>query len=123
MELILGLLIGTAFGFILRRSRLASNACIRGALTLTDFHMLKLLLTTVGATLILVFPPPLGRINFTVKTTYVVGIVIGGLLVAVGIEVAGFCPGTTLAALPAGNRRFWWAVASGLAGSFTYALR
>ena len=56
MQLFLGLLIGTAFGFILRRSRVASNACIRGALTLTDFHMLKLLLTAVGVTLILVFP-------------------------------------------------------------------
>ncbi|MBY6277110.1 YeeE/YedE thiosulfate transporter family protein [Symbiobacterium thermophilum] len=123
MELILGLLIGTAFGFILRRSRVASNACIRGALALTDFHMLKLLLTAVGVTLILVFPlSALGIVNFSVKPTYVVGIVVGGLLFGVGMALAGFCPGTMLAALPGGDRRFWWAVAGGLAGSLAYAL-
>ncbi|MFB5084762.1 YeeE/YedE thiosulfate transporter family protein [Symbiobacterium thermophilum] len=100
MELLLGLLIGTAFGFILRRSRVASHACIRGALALTDFHMLKLLLTAVGVTLILVFPlSTLGIVNFSVKTTYVVGIVVGGLLFGIGMAVAG-----------------------GLAGSFAYAL-
>lgn len=123
MELLLGLLIGTAFGFILRRSGVASNACIRGALTLTDFHILKLLLTAAGMTLILVFPlSTLGIVNFSVKTTYVVGIVIGGLLFGVGMAVSGFCPGTMLAALPGGNRRFWWTVAGGFAGSFAYAL-
>lgn len=123
MQLFLGLLIGTAFGFILRRSRVASNACIRGALTLTDFHMLKLLLTAVGVTLILVFPlSTLGIVNFSIKTTYVLGIAVGGLLFGIGMAVAGFCPGTMLAALPGGDRRFWWAVAGGLAGSFAYAL-
>lgn len=123
MQLLLGLAIGVAFGFILRRSRVASNACIRGALALTDFHMLKLLLTAVGVTLILVFPlSALGIVNFSIKTTYVVGIVVGGLLFGVGMAVAGFCPGTMLAALPGGDRRFWWAVAGGFAGSFAYAL-
>lgn len=123
MQLFLGLLIGTAFGFILRRSRVASNACIRGALTLTDFHMLKLLLTAVGVTLILVFPLSiLGIVNFSIKTTYVIGVVLGGLLFGIGMAVAGFCPGTMLAALPGGDRHFWWAVAGGLAGSFAYAL-
>lgn len=123
MELLLGLVIGTAFGFILRRSGVASNACIRGALSLTDFHMLKLLLTAVGVTLILVFPlSTLGIVNFSIKSTYVLGVVIGGLIFGVGMAVAGFCPGTVLAALPGGGRRFWWAVAGGFAGSFAYAL-
>lgn len=123
MDLLLGLLIGTAFGFILRRSRVASNACIRGALTLTDFHMLKLLLTAVGVTLILAFPlSTLGIVNFSIKTTYVVGIVVGGLFFGIGMAVAGFCPGTILAAVPGGDRRFWWAVVGGFAGSFAYAL-
>lgn len=45
MELILGLLIGVAFGYILRRSSVAECSCIRGAMALQDFHMLKVILT------------------------------------------------------------------------------
>lgn len=123
MDLVLGLVIGVVFGYILRRSRVATNGCIRGALALVDFHMLKLLLTAVGVTLILVFPlSTLGIVHFSIKTTYVVGVLLGGLIFGVGMAVAGFCPGTMLVALPGGNRSFWWAVAGGFVGSFAYAL-
>lgn len=123
MQMLLGLLAGIAFGFILRRSRVANAGCIRGALALTDFHMLKLLMTAVGVGMILAFPlNAMGLVTFSVKSLYVVGVGLGGLIFGAGMAVAGFCPGTMLAAAPGGNKNIWWALAGALAGSFAYAL-
>lgn len=123
MQLLLGLAIGIAFGFILQRSSVAQCSCIRGTLALQDFHMLKLLITAVAVGMLIVFPlSTLGIVNFSVKTTYVVGVALGGLLFGAGMAIAGFCPGTVLAALPQGGKNVLWALFGGLAGAFAYSL-
>jgi uncharacterized membrane protein YedE/YeeE len=46
--------------------------------------------------------------------------VVGGLLLGIGIVLAGACPGTALAQLGAGYKDTWAVIAGGLAGAFTY---
>jgi len=121
--MMLGLFIWVALGFILRRSSVAECACIRGAMALQDFHMLKVILTAVGVGMIIVFPlSTLGIVNFSVKATYVVGVGVGGLIFGAGMALAGFCPGTVLAALPTGGKNVWWTLAGAFAGAFAYSL-
>ena len=49
--------------------------------------------------------------------------VAGGLLLGVGIALAGACPGTVLAQIGAGYRDAWFTLAGGILGAvaFTYA--
>lgn len=123
MQLLLGLAIGIAFGYILQRTAVTNCSCIRGAMALTDFHMLKVIMAAVGVGMILVFPlSTLGIINFSVKATYVVGVGLGGLIFGAGMALAGFCPGTVLAALPRGGKHILWTLAGAVAGSFAYSL-
>lgn len=123
MEMILGLLIGVAFGYILHRSSVNQCSCIRGAMALTDFHMLKVILTAIGVAMIIVFPlSTFGIVNFSVKATYVVGVGLGGVIFGAGMALAGFCPGTVLAAIPMGGKNIWWTLAGGLSGAFAYSL-
>lgn len=123
MELLIGLAIGVAFGYILRRSSLTGCGCIRDALALRDLHMLKLMITAIGVGAVLVWPlSALGLVHFSVKPLYLVGVALGGLLFGVGMAVAGYCPGTILAALPGGDRNVLWTLFGGLAGAFAYSL-
>lgn len=123
MELLLGLALGVAFGYILRRSSLTGCGCIRDALALRDLHMLKLMLTAIGVGTVIVWPlSTLGMVHFAVKPLYVGGVVLGGLIFGVGMAVGGYCPGTILAALPDGGRNILWSLLGALSGAFAYSL-
>lgn len=120
--LLLGLLTGVAFGFILQRSRASGCGCVINTLELRDTTVLKLMLVAVGVGAMLIYPlSAFGVIHFAVKPTFVLGNLIGGLIFGLGFAVAGYCPGTALAALGEGKKDVLWAVAGGLLGAFAYA--
>lgn len=46
--------------------------------------------------------------------------IVGGMLLGVGISIAGACPGTVFAQIGAGYRDAWFTVAGGILGAMTF---
>ncbi|MBL8073130.1 MAG: YeeE/YedE family protein [Nitrospira sp.] len=122
MILLLGLVLGAAFGAILQLSGATSYMKIIGTLRLRDFTIMKLIMTAIGVGLIGVHVlDAVGMAHMKVKDLYVPGIVIAGLIFGVGFAVTGYCPGTALAAAAEGKPDAWMTIVGGLCGALTFA--
>src|SRR5690625_3612643 len=116
--LLLGLVTGTAFGYILYRAGVSRCGCIFDALNLLNLKAVKLMLTAVATGSLIVYPlSALGLVTIGGKTLYVLGVLVGGAIFGAGFALAGYCPGTALAALGAGTKHILWVVAGGLTGA------
>ena len=121
--LLLGLVTGIAFGYTLQNVGVARCGCIFDALNLRNLKAVKMMLTAVAVGSLIVYPASaLGWVTFSGKTLYILALVAGGALFGAGFALAGYCPGTALAALGAGRREVVPVVAGGLAGALAYAL-
>ncbi len=124
-EWILAVVLGTAFGFALNRVGATNPENIINMLRLTDLHLMKVILFAIGfASLLLFAGMGLGLLDpghLSVKASYL-GVIVGGLLLGVGFAIAGYCPGTGLAAAATGRIDGIIFVIGGLAGAFVYSL-
>jgi len=101
---VLGLLMGVCFGFLLQRSGVTHYKVIMGQLTLTDWTVLKVMLSAVVTGMIgihLLRIPGLVRLHK--KSGSVGSTVIGGLIFGIGFGLLGYCPGTMAGALGQGS--------------------
>lgn len=122
MKLLLGLMLGGAFGAVLQLSGASSHTMITNALRLKDLTIIKLILTAIGVGLIGVhLLDALGMANLKVKDLYLPGMVVAGLIFGVGFAVTGYCPGTALAAAAEGKPDAWATVFGGLLGALVFA--
>lgn len=122
MKLLLGLILGAAFGAALQLSGASSHTKIINALRLKDLTIMKLILTAIGVGLIGVhLLDALGMANMKVKDLYLPGMVVAGLIFGVGFAVTGYCPGTALAAAAEGKPDAWATVLGGLLGALVFA--
>lgn len=122
MKLLLGLVLGAAFGAVLQLSGASSHTKITNALRLRDLAIIKLILAAIGAGLIGVhLLDAAGLANMQVKDLYLPGVAIAGLIFGVGFAVTGYCPGTALAAAAEGKVDAWFTVAGGLFGAVIFA--
>lgn len=123
--LLLALLVGGSFGFILHKVGATSPNKIVGFLRLTDLHLAKVILFAIGfSSLLLFILMALGVIptsHISVKSAYI-GVIVGGAIFGIGFGLGGYCPGTTLAALGAGRKDSFFMILGGLAGAWVYAL-
>src|SRR6056297_3439428 len=105
--IILAILIGAAFGAVLDRIGATNPNWIVRMLTLRNLHLMKTILLAIGTGSILMFAGQMAGLvevgHMSVKAAYG-GVFIGGLLLGAGWAVAGYCPGTGLAAAAAGRR-------------------
>lgn len=103
-QLVIGFLIGIIFGFLLQKGGVTRYDVIIGQLLLTDFTVLKVMLSAVvtgmigvhalkGAGLAQLHPKP-GSIGSSV---------LGGLVFGVGFGILGYCPGTVVGAVAQGS--------------------
>jgi len=123
MKLFLGLAIGMTFGAILQLGGASSYKKIMGALLLKDMDIIKLILMAIAVGTVGIYALDLvDMANLSIKPTYIVGIVIAGLIFGVGFAVAGYCPGTCVVASAEGKTDAMMTVLGGLAGAFIYAL-
>jgi uncharacterized membrane protein YedE/YeeE len=123
MKLFLGLLIGMAFGAILQLGGASSYKKIMGSLLLKDMDVIKLILMAIAVGTVGIYALDLvDMANMSIKPTYVVGIIIAGLIFGVGFAVAGYCPGTCVVASAEGKTDAMMTVVGGLAGAMLYAL-
>lgn len=122
MTLLLGLVLGVAFGATLQLSGASSYTKIMGTLRLKDFTIMKLIMTAVGIGMIGVHAlDAVGAAHMKVKDLYVPGIVIAGVIFGVGFAVTGYCPGTALAAAAEGKPDALMTIVGGLFGAWTFA--
>ena len=118
---IIGLAMGVLFGLALEKSRVMEPGFIIGQFQMRNFIMIKVMLSAIATGLVVLAAlNALGMVSLSVKAALVGHMVVGGLLLGVGIVLAGACPGTTLAQIGAGYRDAWAILAGGLAGAFTY---
>ncbi|MDP0489074.1 MAG: YeeE/YedE thiosulfate transporter family protein [Fusobacterium sp. JB019] len=125
MAIILAIVIGFSFGFILQKVGASNPQKIINMLRLKDFHLMKVILLAIGVSNILLFFLMLFEIvdpsHISVKSSYV-GVIIGGGIMGLGWAISGFCPGTGLVALGEGRKDAIFFVLGGLVGALAMIL-
>ncbi|MCB4823359.1 YeeE/YedE thiosulfate transporter family protein [Roseicella aerolata] len=118
----IGLAMGAVFGLALEKSRVFEPGVILGQMQLRNFLMLKIFLTAVTTgLLVLAVLNGLGLAKLHPKATLYGADLLGGLLLGIGIALAGACPGTVAAQIGAGYRDAWFTLAGGLLGATAFA--
>jgi len=104
VQLALGLILGIGFGFFLQKGNVTSYDVIIGQLLLTNFTVLKLMLSAVIIAMILLhIMKYLGWLEFHTFKGSVGSTMIGGSIFGFGFAIVGFCPGTLVAAIGTGQ--------------------
>ncbi|MGC8839446.1 MAG: YeeE/YedE thiosulfate transporter family protein [Anaerolineae bacterium] len=123
-QLALGLVTGIAFGFLLQKGGVTQYEVILGQLLLTDFTVLKVMLSAVVVGMVGVYAlRALGLVRLHPKPGSFGTSVLGGLIFGVGFAMLGYCPGTLAGALGQGHLDAFFGGALGtVAGSWLFAL-
>lgn len=110
-NIIIAVLIGLAFGFILEASGFSSSRKLAGVFYGYDFAVLKVFFTAALVSVIgLYYMDYLGWINMSmlyVHPTYVWAAIVGGAIMGIGFVAGGFCPGTSICAVAIGKLDAW----------------
>ena len=121
-QLLLGLVFGVVFGFLLQKGGVAKYEVLMGQFFLTDFTVVKVMLTAILVGMVGIFSMhAMGLVKLHVKPTRYASNILGGLLFGVGLGLLGYCPGTGAAALGQGNYDAIAGIAGLMAGSYIYA--
>ncbi len=104
LQLVIGFFIGILFGFLLQKGGVTKYDVIIGQLLLTDFTVVKIMLTAMITGMIGVhFFRTLRIAQLHPKPGSLGSTVIGGLIFGVGFAVLGYCPGTLAGAVGQGS--------------------
>jgi uncharacterized membrane protein YedE/YeeE len=104
-RLVLGLVTGIAFGFLLQKGHVTKHTVIARQLLLRDFTVVKVMATAVAVGAVGVYAlHAAGLTALHIKAAQMGGILAGALLFGIGLALLGYCPGTTVAAAGEGNR-------------------
>lgn len=121
-RLLLGLLTGILFGFLLQKGRVSERRVIVGQFLLRDFTVMKVMLTAIltgGAGVYLMAAA--GWVHLSIKPAQLAAIAAGGLIFGAAMVFLGYCPGTAVAAAGEGKRDAWWGLAGMTLGAAAYA--
>ena len=112
--LVWGLAFGIVFGFLLQKGGATKYDVIIGQLLLTDFTVLKIMLSAVLTGMMgIYFMKTLGWVELYPKSGSIGKNIIGGLIFGIGFALLGYCPGTIAGAVGNG---YLDAIVGGLAG-------
>ena len=102
-QLLLGLLMGIVFGFLLQKGGVTRYDIIIGQLLLKDFTVVKIMLSAVLVGMIGVhLLCEIGLAKLHPKPGSIGTSVVGGLIFGIGFGLLGYCPGTVAAAAGTG---------------------
>lgn len=120
--LLLALVFGAAFGWLLHRGRVTDYNVIVNQFRLKDFTVVKVMLTAivVGGLGILLFVH-LGFAKWHVREANMLGVLVGGGLFGIGMVLYGYCPGTGIAAVGTGSLHALAGIFGMIAGAILYA--
>lgn len=121
-SLLIGISVGIIFGFAFEKSKVFEAASIIGQLLFKRFIMLKVLVTAmITSGLVLTTLHTLGIFEFYLKDLNLYTNIIGGGLLGAGIAFAGACPGTIFAQVAVGYKDAFFTVAGALCSAFIYS--
>ncbi len=121
-SLVLAIVFGAAFGWLLHRGRVLDYDVIVNQFRLRDFTVLKVMLTAivVGGIGVLALVH-LGAAKFHLRDANMLGTIIGAAIFGVGMVLYGYCPGTGLAAIATGKVHALSGAIGMLFGAMLYA--
>lgn len=126
MKIVLAIILGLLFGFVLYWVGASSPKKLIAMLRLENLSIMKIIVFGIGfASILLSVFSMLGLFNtghLSVKGTNL-GVIIGGLLFGIGFGTVGTCPGTCVAATGSGGfRKALSAVFGGLLGAWVFSI-
>jgi len=122
MELLLGVITGIIFGFLLQKGQVLRFEKQVGFLRLQDFTIIKFMFSAILVGMIGIYLlNSLGMIELKIKDLKIGSQVIGGLLFGAGWAILGYCPGTAVGAVAEGRWHAIWGIVGMLAGAMIYA--
>lgn len=118
---LLGLGMGLVFGVALEKSRVFEPGMIIGQMQLKNFTMLRVFLSAIVTGLLsLAVMNGMGLVELHPKAFVPLAQIVGGLLLGLGMVIAGACPGTVFAQIGAGYKDAWFILAGGIVGTLAY---
>lgn len=129
LGLVVALLLGFAFGFVLERAGFGNARKLAAQFYLSDMTVLKVMfsaiVTAMGGMLVaaglgLADLPALSR--SIASWTWLWPMLAGGFVLGVGFLMSGYCPGTSIVSAASGNADGLVAFAGVVVGSFLYNL-
>jgi hypothetical protein len=91
---------GAMFGYFLEASGLGSPKKLNAQFVLKDWSVFKVMFTSIvvaaGGLLILDMLWLIDSSTFSIPTTFFWAMLIGGALLGIGLNVGGYCPGTSI---------------------------
>ncbi len=124
--LLLGTLIGFAFGFVLERAGFGNAKNLAAQFYLTDTRVLKVMFSAIATACagigLLAGLGVLDLSLLTVPETFVGPHVVGGLLLGAGFMISAYCPGTGVVAMASGKWDGLWSIVGVTIGSFAFGL-
>ena len=124
LNLIVGFLIGIAFGFILEQAGFSSSRKLTGLFYGTDFTVLRVFfsagLTAMCGVILLSLFGLLDTSVIFVHPLFVYAAIVGGAIMGLGFVIGGFCPGTAFCAVAIGKIDAMVFVGGGLLGVFIF---
>ena len=122
--LLVGTLVGVAFGFVLERAGFGRARNLAAQFYLTDLRVLKVMFSAIVTALVgMTFLAGIGVLDLsliTVPETFLWPQLVGGLLLGAGFIVSGYCPGTGVVAVASGNLDAVAAIGGIMAGSLAF---
>lgn len=123
LQFIIAGIAGLIFGFLLQKGGVTQYDVIIGQLLLTDFTVVKIMLSAVVVGMIGIhIMKAFGLANLHPKPGSLATSVIGGLIFGLGFAVLGYCPGTVAGAVGQGSMdALFGGVAGILLGTMIFA--
>jgi len=120
-QLVLGLITGIAFGFLLQKGRVTKYEVIVGQLLLKDWTAFRIMLTAMLVGAIGVYALRAAEITYLdIWPLQPASMLLGAGFFGVGIAILGYCPGTGMAGAGEGRRDAAVGVLGMLAGAAVF---
>jgi rhodanese-related sulfurtransferase len=124
MNLVVALLIGFCFGFVLEQAGFSSSRRLAGVFYGYDFTVLRVFftaaVTAMSGVLVLGYLGMLDLDVIYVNPTWLVPAIVGGVIMGLGFILGGYCPGTSVCAAAIGKVDAMFFVGGGLIGVFVF---
>jgi rhodanese-related sulfurtransferase len=124
LNLIVALVLGIGFGFVLEQAGFSSSRRLAGVFYGYDFTVLRVFftaaVTAMSGVLMLGYFGLLDTDAIYVNPTWLYPAIIGGAIMGVGFILGGYCPGTSVCAAAIGKVDGMFFVGGGILGVFAF---
>lgn len=124
LNLVVALLLGVGFGFVLEQAGFSSSRRLAGLFYGYDFTVLRVFftaaVTAMAGVIILGYAGWLDTDAIFVNPTWLGPTIVGGVIMGMGFILGGYCPGTSLCAAAIGKVDAMFFVGGGILGIFGF---